>query len=117
MRWFLPYALAEILASTNYVHWLLTREPATVTSVLNGVHRPDSFHYQPRAVDFRTWHLEETQQVQSAQLVQTSLGPQFTVILETDPPHLRVARRFAASAADVRAPSASQKAMRASAAD
>jgi len=109
--------LVGILTTANRIHWQLTGEPAIVTSLANGLHRPESLHYKWLAADFRTRHLAISQCTQFAQLVQAALGQQFVVILETDPPHLHVARRFAVSAADVSAPSGSQKAMRASAAD
>ena len=65
-------------------------EPCVVTSVNDSRHRIGSLHYQGRAVDLRTRHLNRSEAESFADEVRDCLGPDFDVILEWNPPHLHI---------------------------
>lgn len=61
--------------------------PFVVTSVTDGVHLPNSFHYRGRAADLRTRHLAAERWESYRETVARALGPGWDVILEDDHVH------------------------------
>ena len=49
-----------------------------------------SLHYEGLAVDLRTKHLTKPDRALAANRLRLALGPEYDVVLETDPPHLHV---------------------------
>ncbi len=61
-----------------------------ITSLTEGKHMPGSLHYEGLAVDLRTRHLALSDRALAANRLRMNLGPDYDVILETDPPHIHV---------------------------
>lgn len=59
-----------------------------ITSLLDGKHMPNSFHYKGLAVDLRTRHLSRTDKMLVAARLRLALGPEYDVVLEKT--HLHV---------------------------
>ncbi len=64
--------------------------PTVITSAWDGKHSANSLHYVGRAVDLRTWYLNDAEE--TAELLQRLLnrryGPAFDVVWESDHIHL-----------------------------
>lgn len=63
-------------------------EECVVTSLCDGVHGTDSYHYLLGAFDARTRHLTEEEQEGVAERLARKLGSEWDVVLESD--HLHV---------------------------
>src|SRR3990167_6654695 len=55
-----------------------------ITSGSDGEHKSDSLHYQNRALDFRTKHLDSNNKHLLAAAVKSRLGKDYDVILEDE---------------------------------
>ena len=62
--------------------------PCVITSASDGVHGPNSLHYNGLALDIRTRHVMETMLPLIVRDAKNELGDQFDVVLEAD--HLHV---------------------------
>ena len=62
--------------------------PCVITSASDGVHGPNSLHYNGLALDIRTRHVLESMLPVIVRDAKNELGEQFDVVLETD--HLHV---------------------------
>lgn len=59
-----------------------------ITSLHDGKHRPDSFHYQDLAVDIRTRDLGGITAASMANKIREALPPEYDVIAEKDHIHI-----------------------------
>ena len=59
-----------------------------ITSLSDGIHRPDSLHCRGCAVDLRTRHVAGRDIVRLVDAVRTALGSDFDVVLEADHLHI-----------------------------
>lgn len=82
-----PRVKSVIVLTADLVHQTAGKE-CVVTSLCDGVHSPNSYHYLLGAADFRTRHLTEEEQEGVAARLARKLGDQWDVVLESD--HLHV---------------------------
>lgn len=61
-----------------------------ITSANDGVHSKNSLHYKDRALDIRTFHLNEEQKKVVLELLKSRLGGDYDVIFETNPEHIHI---------------------------
>lgn len=74
-----------------------------VTSLLDGVHGPNSLHYVGLAMDLRTRHLKDPELVNAlARRLQDELGRMYQVIVERDHIHLEVSPLWLSANGDPR---------------
>ena len=59
-----------------------------ITSLLDGKHMPNSFHYKGLAVDLRTRHISNSDRMLVVGRLRLALGPEYDVVLEKT--HLHV---------------------------
>lgn len=62
----------------------------TITSGTDGVHKPQSRHYNGEALDFRVRNLKHGVAGQVITSLTRRLGQHYQVIYETHPPHIHV---------------------------
>lgn len=63
--------------------------PFVITSLLDGKHSPNSFHYKGLAMDFRTREISTPAKKQQLRdRCAMALGPEFDVVLESDHMHV-----------------------------
>ena len=75
----------------------------TVTSLLDGKHGPNSFHYCGHAADLRTRHLGTKEAVETlAAKLRAVLGPDWDVVVEKDHIHLEPSNHWIAAHGDPR---------------
>lgn len=75
----------------------------TITSVTDGKHGPNSFHYVGCAFDLRTRHLKSMERVQEvAKEIRAVLGASYDVVVEKDHIHIEVSNRWIALNGDPR---------------
>lgn len=60
----------------------------TITSLLDGVHKSGSKHYDGKAFDMRTFDLPEGMAATVRNKLEQALGPEFDVVLEHDHVHV-----------------------------
>lgn len=82
-----PRVRSVIVLTADIIHQTAGKE-CVVTSLCDGVHASDSFHYLLGAADFRTRHLTEGEQEGITERLSLKLGDQWDVVLESD--HLHV---------------------------
>lgn len=68
--------------------WGVTGKECVVTSLVDGRHRADSYHYLGGAADLRSRHLTSDEQQEVLTRAQEILGDEFDLILESDHYHL-----------------------------
>lgn len=61
--------------------------PVVITSVMDGVHMKGSLHYEGKALDLRTNHMQADQIAAAVEDLKKQLGSEFDVILESDHIH------------------------------
>jgi hypothetical protein len=75
----------------------------TITSVKDGTHGPNSFHYVGCAFDLRTRHLQTPERVESvAKELRETLGNSYQVIVEKDHIHIEISPQWVALNGDPR---------------
>lgn len=75
----------------------------TVTSLLDGKHGPNSFHYVGYAADLRTRHMKDREDVERlAAILGITLGPDYEVIVEKDHIHVEPSAIWVANYGDPR---------------
>ncbi len=64
--------------------------PTVITSAWDGKHSPQSLHYAGRAIDLRTWYLDDAEATAASlhRLLNRHYGPVFDVVWEPDHIHL-----------------------------
>lgn len=82
-----PRIWSAIMLTASLVHQTAGKE-CVITSLCDGVHSPNSYHYLLGAFDARTRHLTEEEQEGVTQRLARKLGDQWDVVLESD--HLHV---------------------------
>jgi len=78
-----------VLINVERLWWLHGLSP-TLTSGNDGKHRTNSLHYQGHAIDLRTRDITETRALFFRDRLKESLGENYDVVLEFDPPHLHI---------------------------
>jgi hypothetical protein len=61
-----------------------------ITGAIEGKHSRASLHYAGDAVDLRIRHVAPDQREQIADEIRDRIGPDFDVVLESDPPHIHI---------------------------
>lgn len=61
-----------------------------ITSVYDGVHKPNSLHYKGKAIDIRTTHLTKEEKEKVLKRLKELLGNDYQVIFETSPEHIHI---------------------------
>ena len=79
-------AIAYIIACGIYRE--VAQQTCTITSGSDGVHGPNSLHYQGKALDFRTRTLTASQKQAVFLSLTAALGTQFDVVLEDTHIHI-----------------------------
>src|SRR5437762_873988 len=79
-----PKVVIIAAAAVNAANQLGFEGPTTVTSANDGVHKPNSFHYVDRALDFRTHDLTADQKHGWLAAVKIRLGSEYDVLLEDE---------------------------------
>src|SRR5574342_91634 len=64
--------------------------PFVITAARDGVHKANSLHYVGRAIDIRTRDLPPLSRPEFHFDIQTALGSDYDVVLETKSPHVHV---------------------------
>lgn len=88
----------DLVAGLHRAKWAVTAAglgPFVVTSLYDGTHLPNSFHYKGRAADLRTRHLDAASVDRMWKLLAQTLGPGWDVILESDHIHIEFDPRAA----------------------
>lgn len=75
-----------ILVVAQAIH-MLTKKETVITSICDGRHRSDSYHYLLGAADFRSRHLTPEERQKVLDQVREKLEPEFDFIHEEDPLH------------------------------
>lgn len=84
-----PRVYSAIMLTASLVHQTAGEE-CVITSLCDGVHSPNSYHYLLGAFDARTRHLTEEEQEGVAERLARKLGDQWDVVLESDHLHVEV---------------------------
>lgn len=85
----LNITMQKVMKSVELIYKRHNQE-SVITSGMDGTHSAGSFHYFGMALDYRTRFFEnDAESIQVAKEIQEELGPQYTVLFETDHIHIQ----------------------------